>query len=86
MELTGKLKRGKNRFKIEVTNCWRNRLIGDAGLLGHLCTTHTNVSLVANRSQYKNAFQAYAADDPLAPARLAGPVVLEFGYKKKVLL
>ncbi|MFZ9935673.1 MAG: glycosyl hydrolase [Luteolibacter sp.] len=32
VEVSGAVRAGKNTLKIEVTNTWRNRLIGDAGL------------------------------------------------------
>lgn len=79
VELTGTLKKGINHLKVEVTNCWRNRLIGDAGLPENQRRTQTNVRLVKDRSAFKNAYEAYSATDPLSPAGLAGPVLVEFG-------
>jgi hypothetical protein len=32
VEVTDAMQMGRNRVSIDVTNTWRNRLIGDAGL------------------------------------------------------
>ncbi len=79
VDLTGVLKEGKNELKIEVTNCWANRMIGDAGLPESQWTTKTNVRRVPDRSKYKRGHQAFAASDELMPSGLAGPVDIEFG-------
>ncbi len=79
VNVTGKLKPGENELKVEVVNCWANRLIGDAGLPKEKRTTETNVRLVPDRKEYPRAWQTLSAQDPLMPSGLAGPVVIEFG-------
>jgi hypothetical protein len=61
-DITAALRPGENRLEITVTNYWANRLIGDAqpGVTG---TTFTPI-------------RPYAADAPLRPAGLLGPVQL----------
>ncbi|PIE87997.1 MAG: hypothetical protein CSA04_04155 [Bacteroidetes bacterium] len=85
VQLTGYLQEGKNELKVEVTNCWANRLIGDAGLPEDRRTTETNVRLVPDRSKYQRGHQATAASDPLLPSGLAGPVYIEFGRTEPVV-
>ena len=86
IELTNEIKEGTNDLKIEVTNCWSNRLIGDAGLPPANRTTNTNVRLVTDRSKYSRASQAVSATDPLMPSGLLGPVSIEFGKEYAVEL
>ena len=82
--LTAVLKRGENKLDIEVTNCWANRLIGDAALPADQRYTRTNVRLVPERGDFED-YMAWAATDPLLPSGLAGPVVIEFGEEKEIL-
>jgi len=84
VDLTGTLKEGINELKLEVTNCWANRLIGDAGLPEHKRTTKTNVRLVPDRSEYKRGLQAFSAEDELLTSGLVGPVQMEFGQEQKI--
>jgi hypothetical protein len=86
LNLTGILKEGANDLKIEVTNCWANRLIGDAGLPESKWTTKTNVRRVSDRSEYKLGHQATSAKDTLLPSGLIGPVSIEFGQTRTVIL
>lgn len=86
VDLTGVLKEGQNQIKIEVTNCWANRLIGDAGLAESQWTTKTNVRLVPDRSEYKAGHQAFSAKDELMPSGLVGPVTIKFGKEESVAL
>jgi hypothetical protein len=79
VDVTGVLKEGQNQIKIEVTNCWANRLIGDAGLPESQWTTKTNVRRVPDRSKYKSGHQAFSAKDELMPSGLIGPVAIVFG-------
>lgn len=51
---------GRNTLKIEITNLWRNRLIGDANLPQERRKTNTNVGI--------------AKDAPLLKSGLIGPV------------
>jgi hypothetical protein len=71
-----------NELKIEVTNCWANRLIGDAGLPENQWTTKTNVRRVPDRSEYKQGHQAFSAKDELMPSGLVGPVHICFGQEQ----
>ena len=84
VNLAGSLKEGTNELKIEVTNCWANRLIGDAGLPENQWTTKTNVRRVPDRSEYKQGHQAFSAKDELMPSGLVGPVRIEFGQEQKL--
>jgi hypothetical protein len=84
VNLTGVLKEGANELKIEVTNCWANRLIGDAGLPKNKRTTKTNVNLVPDRSEHKREHQAFSAKDELYPSGLVGPVYIEFGRNEEI--
>ena len=86
IELTDAIKEGTNELTIEVTNCWSNRLIGDAGLPPDKRTTNTNVRLVSDRSKYSRLFQAVSATDPLMPSGLSGPVFIEIGEIQTVKL
>ncbi|MBL7965834.1 MAG: hypothetical protein JNK09_02480 [Prolixibacteraceae bacterium] len=78
------MKEGTNELKIEVTNCWANRLIGDAGLPENQWTTKTNVRRVPDRSVYKQGHQAFSAKDELMPSGLIGPVLIEFGHEQTI--
>ena len=84
VNLSGFLKEGMNELKIEVTNCWANRLIGDAALPEDKRSVKTNVRLVPDRSEYKRGHQATSADDPLLPSGLSGPVFIEFGQNQTI--
>lgn len=85
VNLTGVLNEGTNELKIEVTNCWANRLIGDAGLPENKWTTKTNVRRVPDRSEYKQGYQAFSAKDALLPSGLLGPVFIEFGKEQTIV-
>ena len=85
VNLAGCLKEGVNELKIEVTNCWANRLIGDAGLPENQWTTKTNVRRVADRSEYPQGHQAFSARDELMPSGLLGPVGICFGLEQTVI-
>ena len=86
VDITGALKEGVNELKIEITNCWANRLIGDAGLPENEWTTKTNVRRVPDRSEYKSSHQAFSATDELMTSGLVGPVKIEFGVEQTIHL
>lgn len=86
INLTDAIKEGSNELRIEVTNCWSNRLIGDAGLPPEKRTTNTNVRLVPERSKNQRVVHATSATDPLMPSGLHGPVYVEFGEEHFVEL
>ncbi|MCY1720949.1 glycosyl hydrolase [Prolixibacteraceae bacterium Z1-6] len=86
VDISDAIKEGNNELKIEVTNCWANRLIGDAGLPESQWTTRTNVRRVPDRSEYKAGHQAFSAEDELMPSGLVGPVKIEFGKEELVTL
>lgn len=69
------LKEGENRLEIDVTNCWANRLIGDAGLPPERRLTRTNVQYYPAGAKHF-AYQGYAPDEPLRVSGLLGPVRL----------
>ena len=82
VNLRGVATEGANELKVEVTNCWANRLVGDAGLPESQWTTKTNVRRVPDRSVYKDGHQAFSANDELMPSGLVGPVRIEFGQEQ----
>jgi hypothetical protein len=84
IELSDVLREGLNHLEVEVTNCWRNKLIGAAGLPPSKRKVQTNVRLVPNRDVYKKSYEAYAATDPLSPSGLLGPVLIEFGKSENI--
>jgi hypothetical protein len=84
-DLTKWVRVGKNALEIDVTNVWANRLIGDAALPQNKRLTRTNVGLFATRAK-RPAWQGYAADDPLLPSGLIGPVRIEFGRGQEIQL
>lgn len=61
LDITGKLRQGKNKLKIEVVNTWMNRLIGDHRLPSEKRIVKTN------NNNWK-------ADSPLQPSGLLGPI------------
>ena len=67
---------GKNALEIVVVNCWRNRLVGDAGLEPEKRFTKTNVVL-EKEAENMPAYRGYVSTDPLAPSGLLGPVAVE---------
>jgi hypothetical protein len=63
VDLTAPAKVGKNWLRIEVTNLWPNRIIGDQFLPGSQRFTKTNI-------------RKFTKDSPLLPSGLIGPVTL----------
>ena len=61
VDVTGAATPGKNALKVEVTNLWPNRIIGDQSLPEEQRFTHTNIS-------------KFKANSPLLPSGLLGPV------------
>ena len=59
------LHKGENELRIEVTNVWANRMIGDAALPGSERITYT-------------PWQFYTPDTPLLPSGLLGPVAIQW--------
>jgi hypothetical protein len=84
-DLGDALKAGDNELLIEVTNCWANRLIGDAGLPAQQRYTETNVRLIPDRGPFLD-YEAYSAKDELMPSGLLGPVRIEFCTEQKMTL
>ncbi len=64
-DITDALKPGTNTLRIDVTNTWKNRLIGDSGLPAGERTTWT-----WGRENW------FSPDEPLEPSGLLGPVML----------
>jgi hypothetical protein len=62
-DITGVVKEGENTLRVEITNLWPNRLIGDQKLEEKDRQTWASVSL-------------YKATDPLLPSGLLGPVTI----------
>jgi carboxylesterase type B len=63
LDITSAAVAGKNTLRLEVTNLWPNRIIGDQSLPENKRFTHTNIT-------------KYTADSPLLPSGLLGPVRL----------
>ncbi len=66
VDVTGKLKAGKNQLEVKVVNVWANRIIGDAKLPEAQRRTRTNITKLTK-------------DTPLEPSGLLGPVRLWVG-------
>jgi hypothetical protein len=63
IDVTGAVKPGSNSLKVEVTNLWPNRIIGDQSLPEGKRFTHTNIT-------------KFKANSPLMTSGLLGPVTL----------
>jgi hypothetical protein len=61
IDVTSAVVPGKNSLKVQVTNLWPNRIIGDQSLPEGKRFTHTNIT-------------KFKADSPLMPSGLLGPV------------
>lgn len=73
IDVTGKLKKGKNKLEIEVVNTWMNRLIGDH-------------RLPENKRIVKTENNHWKADSPLQKSGLLGPVrlyMIDFIFSSK---
>jgi hypothetical protein len=63
IDVTSAVHGGANGLRVEVTNLWPNRIIGDQSLPADKRFTHTNIT-------------KFKADTPLMPSGLLGPVNL----------
>jgi hypothetical protein len=63
IDVTSAVKPGTNALKVQVTNLWPNRIIGDQSLPESRRFTHTNIT-------------KFKADSPLIPSGLLGPVTV----------
>jgi hypothetical protein len=63
IEVTGAVKPGSNSLKVQVTNLWPNRIIGDQSLPEGKRFTHTNIT-------------KFKANSPLVTSGLLGLVTL----------
>ncbi len=72
LDVTDHLVSGENKLKVEITNLWPNRLIGDAKLAESQRFTRTNI----------NKFEADDAGELLRVSGLIGPVVLHLIDRK----
>jgi hypothetical protein len=61
VDVTAAAAAGKNSLKVQVTNLWPNRIIGDQSLPENKRFTHTNIT-------------KFKADSPLMTSGLLGPV------------
>ena len=80
VDATEAVKPGKNVLKIDVTNLWVNRLIGDAGLPKEKRLTKTNVRLQSEVGP-QPTYRGYPPTAPLDRSGLLGPVRVEFGQE-----
>jgi hypothetical protein len=64
IDITSAVVPGNNSLKVQVTNLWPNRIIGDQSLSEDKRFTHTNIT-------------KFKADSPLMPSGLLGPVTVE---------
>jgi len=67
IDLTSVVHGGTNALRVEVTNLWPNRIIGDQSLPADKRFTHTNIT-------------KFKADTPLMPSGLLGPVNLRITH------
>ena len=63
LDVTSAVKLGTNSLKVQVTNLWPNRIIGDQSLPENKRFTHTNIT-------------KFKADSALIPSGLLGPVTV----------
>jgi hypothetical protein len=87
IDISSACRLGENVLEIEVTNCWANRLIGDAGLPPEKRLTRTNLYLIPERKTEERTYklyQGFSAKDSLIPSGLLGPVLIEFGKTQKL--
>jgi len=71
-DVTGILKRGENKLKIEIANTWSNRLTGDA-IKGE---KYTSTNIRTTNIEGLHTKQVPWADVPLIESGLLGPVTL----------
>ena len=64
---------GTNELRIQVTNVWVNRLIGDAGLPEEKRLTKTHARRPPGETGRQAHLKGYKADDPLVPSGLLAP-------------
>jgi len=92
--ITGLVKRGKNKVEVHVANLWPNRLIGDErfprdfetrGGFNHQLPQWLIDDKPRPESRRKtfSTFSYYQKDDPLLPSGLIGPVQLLYTPKLK---
>jgi hypothetical protein len=86
LDVTGKVKAGRNTLEVDVTNLWVNRLIGDAELPEEKRITRTIVRRTPDYKGKNPHLRGYVATDTLEPSGLLGPVKLLFGVEKDVQL
>ena len=67
VDVTNAIRLGNNKIRIQVTNTWRNRLIGDAGL-----PSDKRIGWTQDRDTW------FDPDTPLDPSGLLGPIQLVF--------
>jgi hypothetical protein len=63
VDVTSAVVQGSNSLKVQVTNLWPNRIIGDQSLPAGKRFTHTNIT-------------KFTKDSPLMPSGLLGPVTV----------
>ena len=86
VDLTDAVVAGTNELRIQVTNVWVNRLIGDAGLPEEKRLTKTHARRPPGETGRQAHLKGYNADDPLVPSGLLGPVQIEFGRRIEIKL
>ncbi|MFB6343224.1 glycosyl hydrolase [Saccharicrinis sp. FJH62] len=94
-DITDLVKEGENELRIEVTNLWINRLIGDEYLpVENKYTTNKNIEelpqwFVNNQPKPGNrkafsVWRSYTKEEPLVDSGILGPVKLIYGVEKEL--
>jgi hypothetical protein len=83
VDLTGIANPGRNELKIDVTNVWVNRLVGDVRLPPEKRLTRTNVGFFPDTERLR-PHRGFNLNTPLEPSGLMGPVTIEFGEHREV--
>ena len=82
-DIAGKLKAGENEIRIDFTNTWQNRLIGDCALPEEDRLTRSALHYygyprkkVPGAGMQPTVYSGYSAFDPLCPNGVLGPVAI----------
>lgn len=82
----GVLRAGRNDLSVEVTNTWRNRLIGDCAADASNRRTESNLRYETKPGRekgWKTHSTGPAVDDPLEPSGLVGPIAVRLAFDER---